>query len=151
MKKRSVLFVCTGNICRSSTAEGVLRRLAQQQDIAVHVESRGTHDYHVGEPPDERAQHHAKRRGYDLSAQRARQVRGSDFEEFDLILAMDRGHLRALERMAPRQARHKLRLFIAERDVPDPYYGGPHGFEHVLDLVEAACRDLLRELKGATS
>ena len=149
--KRAVLFVCTGNICRSPTAEGVLRHLAEKEGIELRIESAGTGDWHVGSPPDERAQKHAKGRGYDLSAQRARQVRPSDFEEFDLILAMDRGHLRALERMAPPEARHKLRLFIADRDVPDPYYGGPHGFEHVLDLVEAACHDLLRELKGATS
>ena len=151
MKKRSVLFVCTGNICRSPTAEGVLRQLAAKEGIELHVASAGTGDWHVGSPPDERAQHHAKGRGYDLSAQRARQVRESDFEEFDLVLAMDRGHLRALERMAPPEARHKVRLFIAGRDVPDPYYGGPQGFEHVLDLVEAACRDLLQELKRVTS
>jgi protein-tyrosine phosphatase len=151
MKKRSVLFVCTGNICRSPTAEGVLRHLAEKEGVELRIASAGTGDWHVGSPPDERAQHHAKGRGYDLSAQRARQVRKSDFEEFDLILAMDRGHLRQLERMAPSETRHKVRLFIAERDVPDPYYGGPHGFEHVLDLVEAACRDLLQELKGATS
>ena len=149
--KRSILFVCTGNICRSPTAEGVLRHLAEKEGIELRVASAGTGDWHVGSPPDERAQHHAKGRGYDLSAQRARQVRASDFEEFDLILAMDRGHLRALERMAPREARHKVRLFVAGRDVPDPYYGGPQGFEHVLDLVEAACRDLLQELKRVTS
>ncbi len=119
--------------------------------MELRIESAGTGDWHVGSPPDVRAQHHAKGRGYDLSAQRARQVRKSDFEEFDLILAMDRGHLRVLERMAPPGARHKLRLFIAGRDVPDPYYGGPQGFEHVLDLVEVACRDLLQELKRVTS
>lgn len=151
MKARSVLFVCTGNICRSPTAEGVLRHLAEKEGIELHIASAGTGDWHVGSPPDERAQHHAKGRGYDLSPQRARQVQRSDFEEFDLILAMDRGHLRALERMAPPEARQKLRLFIAGQDVPDPYYGGPQGFERVLDLVEAACHDLIRELKGATS
>jgi len=151
MKHRSILFVCTGNICRSPTAEGVLRHLAAAEGIELRIESAGIGDWHVGNPPDERAQHHAKGRGYDLSAQRARQVRPSDFTDFDLILAMDRGHLRALERMAPRGERHKLRLFAAEQDVPDPYYGGPEGFERVLDLVEAACRDLLQELKGATS
>ena len=149
--KRSILFVCTGNICRSPTAEGVLRHLAEKEGIELRIASAGTGDWHVGNPPDERAQRHAKGRGYDLSAQRARQVRQSDFEEFDLILAMDRGHLRALERMAPPEARHKVRLFIPDRDVPDPYYGGPHGFEHVLDLVEAACRDLLQGLKRVTS
>jgi len=146
-----VLFVCTGNICRSPTAEGVLRSLSKQQGVSLHVESRGTHDYHVGEPPDERAQHHAKRRGYDLSQQRARRVSTGDFEAFDLIVAMDRGHLRLLQRACPPQHREKLRLFLADRDVPDPYYGGPDGFEQVLDLVEVACRDLLAEIRTLTS
>ena len=151
MKHRSILFVCTGNICRSPTAEGVLRHLAAEEGIELRIASAGIGDWHVGSPPDERAQQHAKGRGYDLSALRARQVRPSDFAEFDLILAMDRGHLRALERMAPSEHRHKLRLFVAGSDVPDPYYGGPEGFEEVLDLVEAACRGLIRELKAATS
>lgn len=146
-----VLFVCTGNICRSPTAEGVLRELARRQGIDLHVESRGTHDYHVGEPPDERAQQHARRRGYDLSAQRARHVTRQDFEDFDLIVAMDRGHLRMLERACPPRLRGKLRLFVPGRDVPDPYYGGAEGFEHVLDMVEEACRGLLAEISAATS
>jgi protein-tyrosine phosphatase len=151
MKKRSVLFVCTGNICRSPTAEGVLRHLAKEEGIELHIQSAGIGDWHVGHPPDERAQRHARTRGYDLSALRARQVRPSDFDEFDLILAMDRGHLRSLERMAPPEQRHKIRLFVAGGDVPDPYYGGPEGFERVLDLVEATCRDLLQDLKKTTS
>jgi protein-tyrosine phosphatase len=142
-----VLFVCTGNICRSPTAEGVLRHLAQDAGIRVHVESAGTGDWHVGQPPDERAQHHAKGRGYDLSAQRARQVRRRDFEDFDLIVAMDRGHLAALERQCPREHRGKLRMLVEGRDVPDPYYGGADGFEDVLDLVEAACRGLLAAVR----
>ena len=146
-----ICFVCLGNICRSPTAEAVLRHLAAEEGIELHIASAGLGDWHVGAAPDDRAQHHAKGRGYDLSALRARQVRTADFDEFDLILAMDRGHLRALERMAPGELRHKVRLFVAGRDVPDPYYGGPEGFEHVLDLVEAACRDLLLELKAATA
>lgn len=146
-----VLFVCTGNICRSPTAEGVLRYLAGKTNLRIHVESRGTHDYHVGEPPDERAQHHAKRRGYDLSAQRARHLSKRDFEEFDLVLAMDRGHLRILQRACPPQHAGKVRLFIEDSDVPDPYYGGPEGFEQVLDLVEEACERLLNEIKAITS
>jgi protein-tyrosine phosphatase len=125
--------------------------LARERNISLHVESRGTHDYHVGDPPDERAQWHARRRGYDLSEQRARHVAAADFEEFDLIVAMDRGHLRLLEHACPPEHRAKLRLLVAERDVPDPYYGGPEGFEAVLDLVEEGCRQLLREIGKATS
>jgi protein-tyrosine phosphatase len=150
-EKRSILFVCTGNICRSPTAEGVFKSLAEKAGLDLRIESAGLGDWHVGQPPDERAQHHAKGRGYDLSAQRARQVRLRDFDDFDLILAMDRGHLHALERMAPPKHRAKIRLFAAGRDVPDPYYGGPDGFEQVLDLVEAQCRSLLEELKTPTS
>ena len=146
----SVLFVCTGNICRSPTAEAVVQRVARESGFVVHVESAGTHDYHVGEPPDERAQHHAARRGYDLSALRARQIGPRDFEEFDLILAMDRGHLRILQRMCPAAHHAKLRLFIGGRDVPDPYYGGPQDFERVLDMIEDAARGLLGYLRVST-
>jgi len=144
---KKVLFVCTGNICRSPTAEGVLRHLAEKMSIAVQVESAGTHDYHVGNPPDERAQHHARGRGYDLSAQRARQVRRRDFEEFDLIVAMDRGHLQILQHHCPPQHQAKRRMLVKGHDVPDPYYGGPEGFEEVLDMVEAACLGLLSEMR----
>jgi protein-tyrosine phosphatase len=145
-ERRSILFVCTGNICRSPTAEGVLRSLCEKAGIELRIESAGLGDWHVGDPPDERAQHHARSRGYDLSAQRARQVRPRDFAEFDLILAMDRGHLRALQRIAPPAHHAKIRLFAADQDVPDPYYGGPEGFEQVLDLVEERCRALLAEI-----
>lgn len=147
-ERRSILFVCTGNICRSPTAEGVFRSLCEKAGLELRIESAGLGDWHVGDPPDERAQHHARNRGYDLSAQRARQVRPRDFDDFDLILAMDRGHLRALQRMAPPKHHAKIRLFVAERDVPDPYYGGPDGFEQVLDLVEAQCRSLIAELRA---
>ena len=145
-ERRSILFVCTGNICRSPTAEGVFKSLCRKQGIELRIESAGLGDWHVGDPPDQRAQHHAKNRGYDLSAQRARQVRAEDFERFDMILAMDRGHLRALQKLAPARHHAKIRLFVEGRDVPDPYYGGPDGFEKVLDLVEAQCRRLLQEL-----
>ncbi len=133
-----------------------MRRLVREAGLAeeVRVDSAGTHDYHVGEPPDERAQEHARRRGYDLSRLRARQVAMEDFQSFELILAMDRGQLEILRRVAPPRHRHKLRLSMefadgqSEEEVPDPYYGGPGGFEQVLDMVEAAARGLLAELRG---
>ena len=145
-----VLFVCTGNICRSPTAEGVLRHLAKDAGVEIHVESAGTHDYHVGNAPDTRTQQHARGRGYDLSAQRARQVRKRDFEEFDLIVAMDRGHLEILQDNCPPQHQGKLRMLVRGHDVPDPYYGGAEGFEQVLDMVEAACLGLLSEIKATS-
>ena len=145
-KAVSVLIVCTGNICRSPTGEGVLRHLVQQRGLAdrVRVASAGTHDYHVGDAPDPRTVKHASRRGYDLSAQRAAQVRTQDFEDFDYILAMDRGHLRLLRGLQPPGSKAKLGLFLEAsgkwkgQDVPDPYYGGAAGFEEVLDMVEEA-------------
>jgi len=149
--RRSILFVCTGNICRSPTAEGVLRSLCKEAAIELRIESAGIGDWHIGQPPDERSQHHARNRGYDLSAQRARQVRLEDFERFDMILAMDRGHLRALQKLAPAHHHAKIRLFVEGLDVPDPYERGPDGFEEVLDLVEAQCRRLLQELKQPTA
>lgn len=144
-----ILFVCTGNICRSPTAAAVFAHLVERAGLAdrITVESAGTHDYHVGSPPDLRAQEHARRRGYDLSHLRARQVRKRDFAEFDLVVAMDRGHLRILERNCPPEHRGKLRMFVPGRDVPDPYYGGPEGFDEVLDLVEGASLALLHEIR----
>jgi protein-tyrosine phosphatase len=146
-----LLFVCTGNICRSPTAEGVLRKMAADMGLPVHVESAGTHGYHVGEPPDARAQEHARGRGYDLSAQRARQLRRRDFEAFDLLLAMDRGHLEILQQHCPAEHQGKLRMLVSGHDVPDPYYGGPQGFEQVLDMVEAACLGLLSEIRTTST
>lgn len=145
-RKVSVLVVCTGNICRSPTGEAVLRAAAERRGLAdrVQVASAGTHDYHVGDTPDSRAMKHARRRGYDLSTLRASQVSPSDFQSYDYILAMDRGHLRILRTMAPREARARLGLFLEAsakwrgEDVPDPYYGGPDEFERVLDMVEEA-------------
>jgi len=118
----------------------------------VRVDSAGTHDYHVGEAPDRRATAHARRRGYDISGLRARRIERRDFEEFDLVLAMDRGHLETLERLSPPQHRHKLKLFLdfsalPGKEVPDPYYGGPEGFEQVLDMAEAASRGLLDHVR----
>ena len=147
MKKEvSVLVVCTGNICRSPTGEGVLRHLVEKRGLAdrVRVASAGTHDYHVGECPDPRTVRHAKKRGYDLSAQRAQQVSRDHFHEYDYILAMDRGHLRQLRAQAPAGSKARLGMFLEPsarwkgEDVPDPYYGGAEGFEQVLDMVEEA-------------
>ena len=150
-----VLFVCLGNICRSPTAEGVLRALAAREapELPLEVDSAGTAGYHVGEPPDPRTQRAAARRGYDLTALRARVVEPADFERFDLILAMDEENLRVLRRRAPPHAHERLQLLLefksdaATRDVPDPYYGGPNGFEEVLDLVEGAARGLIAHLR----
>jgi protein-tyrosine phosphatase len=150
-----ILFVCLGNICRSPTAEVVLRVLAAREapDLALEVDSAGTAGYHVGEPPDPRTRQAAARRGYDLSPLRARVVEPGDFERFDLILAMDRENLRVLRRRAPASVHEHLRLFLefapqgGSEDVPDPYYGGPNGFEEVLDLVEGAARGLLAHLR----
>ncbi len=150
-----VLFVCLGNICRSPTAEAVMRQRLQQAGLAdrIEVDSAGTGDWHVGKAPDSRTQQAASRRGYDLSSLRGRQVSVDDFARFDLILAMDGANLRDLQRMRPAQARSELDLYLrrfelAEDDVPDPYYGGSEGFEHVLDLLEQASDALLIELKG---
>lgn len=150
-----VLFVCLGNICRSPTAEAVLRALAPKAapELVLEIDSAGTAGYHIGEPPDPRTRAAAARRGYDLAALRARIVEPEDFERFDLILAMDRENLTVLRRRAPPPAHGRLRLFLEFapqkhlEDVPDPYYGGPNGFEEVLDLVEEAARGLLSHLR----
>ena len=155
-----ILFVCLGNICRSPTAEAVFRAIAARElaDFELTIDSAGTAGYHMGEPPDRRTREAAARRGYDLSDLRARMVEPEDFERFDLILAMDRQNLRTLERRAPVQVRERIRLFLeyapeaGETEVPDPYYGGANGFEHVLDLIEAASRGLCDALRsGATA
>jgi protein-tyrosine phosphatase len=153
---KRVLFVCTGNICRSPTAEGVFRRLVEQAGLAdrIGVDSAGTHGYHVGEPPDPRTQAAASARGYDLSGLRARRIMREDFSSFDLVLALDRDHHALLARFAPPTTGHKLRLLMefsrrsGTDEVPDPYYGGPDGFELVLDLVEDAAAGLLDHLRG---
>jgi protein-tyrosine phosphatase len=147
----SVLFVCTGNICRSPTAEAIFRKLVADAGMSetILADSAGTHGYHIGEPPDVRAQASAADRGYDLSSLRARRVERADLQRFDLIVAMDRGHFTILSRMAEPSAAHKLKLMMSyadgfeEEDVPDPYYGGPQDFERVLDMLEDAARGLL--------
>jgi protein-tyrosine phosphatase len=143
-----ILFVCMGNICRSPTAEGVMRHLLAERGLQheVEVQSAGTGAWHAGSPPDARSSRAAAARGITLAGA-ARQVTRSDFEDFDLLVAMDRDNLADLRAIAPPGTEHKLRLLLADgRDVPDPYYGGPHGFENVLDLVETACEQLLDEL-----
>ncbi len=149
-----LLFVCTGNICRSPTAEGVFRARAIEAGLEhrVRADSAGTHGYHVGEAPDPRSCATALRRGVDLSSLRGRKVTVQDFDRFDLLLAMDRGHLRALQALAPPGKADRAHLFLhfaprlGLQDVPDPYYGGEEGFERVLDMIEAACDGLLEHL-----
>jgi len=154
-----LLFVCMGNICRSPTAEGVMRGLLSEEGLedVVEVDSAGTGDWHVGDPPDRRATAAARARGIVLDGA-ARQVARRDFADFDLILAADRRNLRDLRAVLPADARAKVHLLrefdpasagAPDLDVPDPYYGGGDGFEHVLDLVEAACRGLLEDLRAA--
>ncbi|MCE9642585.1 MAG: low molecular weight phosphotyrosine protein phosphatase [Betaproteobacteria bacterium] len=150
-----VLFVCMGNICRSPTAEAVFRHAVSQAGLkdAVECDSVGTHGYHVGEPPDRRAQQAALGRGYDMSNLRGRQVGKKDFEQFDYIVAMDRHNLALLKDQCPKPHAHKLALFCdfnadyAGREVPDPYYGGPQGFEQVLDMIEAVSDSLIARLR----
>lgn len=155
----NILFVCMGNICRSPTAEGVFSNLVTRSglDRAIHIDSAGTHAYHIGKSPDPRASAAATKRGYDLSPLRGRQVSEQDFIVFDYILAMDEDNLENLKRICPSGHEHKVSLFLEhsrnfkEREVPDPYYGGSQGFEHVLDLVEDAAQGLLDELVRAHS
>jgi len=151
-----VLFVCMGNICRSPTVEGVFRQHVAHQlpDWVVEIDSAGTHAYHVGQPPDPRAQRAAERRGVDLSALRARRVLEEDFSTFDLVLAMDPLNVAVMEEVCPPEHRPRIRLLmefapaIGREDVPDPYYGGSNGFETVLDLAEEASAGLISHLNS---
>jgi protein-tyrosine phosphatase len=149
-----VLFVCMGNICRSPTAEGVFRLAAARAGLLdrLRIDSAGTHGYHAGEPPDHRAVAAARARGYDIAAQRARQVEPEDFARFHWILAMDQANLRVLTEMRPRGYPGHLGLYLdlapelGTREMPDPYYGGADGFHRVLDLSEAAGNALVARL-----
>jgi protein-tyrosine phosphatase len=154
-----ILFVCLGNICRSPTAEGVMRALVREAGLeeSIELDSAGTGAWHVGNPPDERATETARTRGIVLEGA-AREVRRADFDDFDLLIAMDRKNLADLRRLAPdERARARIRLLRefdpasvgadGDLDVPDPYYGGPRGFEDVLDLVHAACEGLLVQVR----
>jgi len=155
MEKVRVLFVCMGNICRSPTAHGVFRSLVQQQNLqsAIEIDSAGTHAYHIGEPPDRRAQSTATQRGVDLSDLRARAVKTRDFDKFDYILAMDEANFMSLQASSPEETQHKIRLFLSfapqlnRREVPDPYYGGQKGFENVFDMIEQAAQGLLDDIQ----
>ncbi len=151
-----ILLVCMGNICRSPMAHGVVRRRLREAGLgaAIELDSAGTHGYHEGSPPDERAQAAALRRGVDISDLRARAVAASDFEAFDLVLAMDDENIEALRAAAATHHHEKIHLFMeyaagdVGRIVPDPYYGGPIGFERVLDMAEEAAEGLLARLQA---
>lgn len=151
-----VLFVCLGNICRSPMAEGVFRRMVTEAGYAqqVHIDSAGTHAYHVGEPPDERAAAAAARRGVDIRALRGRRAVEQDIVGHDYVLAMDHENYAHLRALSPPGHEHKVRLFLefasrtTERAVPDPYFGGASGFDRALDLIEDAAEGLLAEIRG---
>ena len=154
-KKVKVLFVCMGNICRSPTADAIFRHQVKMAGLVsdIKVDSAGTHSYHIGHSPDERAQAAALKRGYDMEDLRARSVAPEDFSQFDYILAMDHDNLAILEDRCPQQHQHKLALLMrysknhtADDEVSDPYYGGKQGFEKVLDKVEAASEGLLEHI-----
>ena len=149
-------MVCMGNICRSPLAHGLFEVLIDKEGLSdrVLVDSAGTHAYHVGEQPDPRSQKTALRHGIDLSTQRARRVDQGDFEKFDYILAMDRDNFSILMNSAPAEHQHKIRLFLeyaperSEEEVPDPYYGGPDGFDKVFEMVEAAVSGLMADIRS---
>ncbi len=150
---KRVLFVCLGNICRSPAAEGVFRKRAAEAGLPVYVDSAGTGAWHVGKAPDTRMQQAARRRDVDISQLSARQVEFSDFYEFDYLVAMDLDNFNNLLALAPGNCESDIRLFLdfgntEEREVPDPYYGGAHGFEHVLDLIENAAEGFLAHLEN---
>lgn len=150
-----VLFVCMGNICRSPTAQGAFAMLVKQQGMedTIEIDSAGTHAYHIGEPPDRRAQASAMQRGIDLSTQRARLIEKADFEKFDYVLAMDEENYQNLAALCPDSHKQRLKLLMEfaphlnQREVPDPYYGGTSGFERVMDMVESAAQGLLDDIR----
>ena len=154
MLKTKVLFVCLGNICRSPMAEGTFRSAVEKAGLSAQfeIDSAGTSGWHIGEPPDGRATQTATIRGIDLSAQRSRKVRQSDFEDYDYIIAMDRDNYASLMGTSSKGSQDKIRMFlefapkVSETEVPDPYFGGQHGFDHVLDLVEEASDGLLEHI-----
>lgn len=154
-RRVKVLFVCMGNICRSPTAHGVFRHMLEQEGLAerIEVDSAGTHAYHIGKPPDSRAQSTALQRGIHLDDLRARQAEPTDFHQFDYILAMDQDNYHGLSRICPDGMHDRIHLLMdfapsaRSREVPDPYYGGADGFERVFDMVEEAANGLLTEIR----
>lgn len=154
-----VLFVCLGNICRSPTAEGVFRKHVLEAGLEdrIHVDSAGTHAYHVGEPPDQRAQETAARRGIDLSTLRGRRATQADLDEFDYVLAMDTENFHNLHAIAEEHHKPRIQLFLEfapeleDSEVPDPYYGGPSGFDRVIDMIDEAAAGLLQEIRSRYS
>ncbi len=154
MKTTSILFVCLGNICRSPTAEAVFRQMAKTQNLNIEIDSAGTGAWHVGNPPDRRMQKAAKKRNYDLSDLRARQIKKEDCQYYDYIIAMDDDNLRNIKSLC-QNSKAKIKLFLdyansQESEVPDPYYGGKDGFDIVIDLIEDASQGLLAEIKTAS-
>ncbi len=156
MSTKKILLVCMGNICRSPMAEGLVRHKALERLLSIETDSAGTIDHHTGESPDPRAQTCMLAHGIDISDLRARQIRPADFHRFDLLLAMDEDNLRGLLRIAPdRELGRKARLMMdfapdRGREVPDPWYGGPDGFEEVYQMLDEACERLLDELQHGT-
>ena len=158
MSERStvnVLFVCMGNICRSPTAHGVFQQLVEEQGLAesIHVDSAGTHSYHIGNPPDARSQAIAKARGVDLSGLRARRFAANDFEDFDYLIGMDADNVRHMQSLRPQDAQSQAELMLdysnqyTRPDVPDPYFGND-GFDLVFDMIDDASRGLLRHIRN---
>ncbi|MEC9261435.1 MAG: low molecular weight protein-tyrosine-phosphatase [Pseudomonadota bacterium] len=150
---KAVLFVCLGNICRSPTAEAVFRHKADEAGLKLTIDSAGTHGYHIGSAPDKRSQAAGKERGYSFKGLKCRRVSDTDFETFDLILAMDQSNLETLREMSDPEHHHKIRLMLdfagyENEEVPDPYYGGKKGFELVLGLIEEASDGLIRALRN---
>ena len=153
MIRKSVLFICLGNICRSPTAEAVFKKRSTDAGLSIWCDSAGTGGYHIGEPPDSRSAKVGRARGYSFAGQSSRKIETADFEAFDLVLAMDKQNLLALQDICPAHFQHKLKLFLDYAphtnadEVPDPYYGAAGGFDHVIDLVEMASEGLIRALK----
>ncbi len=156
LTRKAILFICLGNICRSPTAEAVFKKRSKDAGISVWCDSAGTGAWHQDERPDKRAISTGRKRGYRFTGQTSRKIEPSDFEDFDLILAMDKQNLLALSTMCPQEHVHKLGLFLDYAphtdadEVPDPYYGGPDGFDHVIDLIEIASEGLIKAIKFDT-